>query len=178
MPGFSDAYRSDTEILSDIASWLRKAYANNILLTGIIYLHRIIDPSLEGSAMRNLRVFKQLCGGEAFASVVLVTTFWNHVDNIVGRVRESELINTEDLWGYMISMGSRVYRQDNSKTSARTIVALLIMMGHPVVLEIQQEMVVCGKTLDVTAAGSELEFQLTQQRREAEEQFKEIQGEL
>jgi hypothetical protein len=176
MPSFGDAYKSDTEILSEVADWLSITYANRILLTGIIYLHRIIDPTLEGSAMRNLRVFKQLCGSEAFTSVALVTTFWSHVDEIIGSEREKSLMQSEDFWG--LPMGSTVYRQDNGKISAKEIVDCLIMRRRPVVLDIQREIVDCGRTLGETAAGLELEILLAEERKKAEKQFKEIQGEL
>ena len=176
MPGFGDTHKSDTDILSEVADWLSIAYANRILLTGIIYLHRIIDPTLEGSAMRNLRVFKQLCGPEAFTSVALVITFWSHVDEIVGSEREKSLMGSGDFWG--LSMGSTSYRQDQGEASAREIVDRLIMRRRPVVLDIHREIVDCGRILDETAAGLELKILLTEQKKEAKKQFREIQGEL
>jgi predicted GTPase len=60
-PGFDDTYRSDTDILKEIANWLSTAYEENIKLAGIIYLHRIEDVRLGGAAMRNLRMFKAQC---------------------------------------------------------------------------------------------------------------------
>jgi len=38
-PGFDDTYRSDTEVLREIASWLTDSYAKNVKLNGIIYIH-------------------------------------------------------------------------------------------------------------------------------------------
>jgi hypothetical protein len=42
-PGFDNTYRSDTDILREIADWLAQAHQFRVRFTGIIYLHRIID---------------------------------------------------------------------------------------------------------------------------------------
>jgi hypothetical protein len=74
-PGFDDSRTSDSEILRALAAWLTETYSANIRLTGILYLHRILDIRLGGSAMRNLRMFRKLVGEQNLASVVLATTF-------------------------------------------------------------------------------------------------------
>ena len=61
-PGFDDTYRSDAEVLKDVAFWLAAAYTKHTQLAGILYLHRITEPKFQGSAKRNLRMFQQLCG--------------------------------------------------------------------------------------------------------------------
>lgn len=55
-PGFDDAHLSDTDVLREIATWLSNSYKDTAKLHGIIYLHRITDNKLGGSAMRNLHV--------------------------------------------------------------------------------------------------------------------------
>jgi hypothetical protein len=135
-------------------------------LIGIIYLQSIVEPRLNGSAIRNLRVFKQLCGSSAFSSVIFVTTFWSRVDEIIGSEREKTLVDREDLWGKMISMGSIVCRHDNGETSARDIMDRLIMARYPIVLNIQREMVNCGLSLQETVTGLEFDAILTEQNRE------------
>src|SRR5207249_2436104 len=94
-PGFDDTYKSDTEVLREIAGYLSVAYSNKVKLTGIIYLHRITDPRIQGSAMRNLRMFKKLCGSDSLGKVVLATTWWGKVDAEIGANREKELTDTE-----------------------------------------------------------------------------------
>lgn len=49
-----------------LADWLNRVYQNNVRLAGILYLHRIGDNRLGGTAMKNLRMFKKLCGDERF----------------------------------------------------------------------------------------------------------------
>jgi hypothetical protein len=180
-PGFDDTHKSDTDILMELTGWLNEAYEAKILLTGIIYLHRIMDPRLGGKALQNLKMFKSLCGDEALSKVVLATTFWGHVNTTVGMSRESELAKSE-FWGKMIKKGSKVLRQDNGKVSAKLIIEYLVKKRTAanigVALDIQKEMVDQGKTLDQTGAGQEMNAQLLAMRREYEEKILTLQADL
>ncbi|CAM1505055.1 Fc.00g106920.m01.CDS01 [Cosmosporella sp. VM-42] len=64
-PGFDDTTRSDTDVLKDIATWLTNSYQKDLKLSGIMYLHRITDHRMVGSAKKNLFMFKKLCGSGA-----------------------------------------------------------------------------------------------------------------
>lgn len=152
-PSFDDTYKDDPDILHEIANWLAVAYANNIKLTGIIYLHRIQDVRMGGAAMKNLHMFKKLCGDGALASVVLATTWWDGVTVAIGEERERELATGEAFWAGMIKKGSRLFRQDNGIQSARQIIDNLVNRRQPVILKIQEELVTEGKTLGQTEAG-------------------------
>lgn len=109
-PGFDDTNRSDNEVLSEIAAWLTTSYNNQIRLSGIIYLHRISDIRMQGSAKKNLFMFKKLCGQKALKNVILATTMWDRISEAEGEARENELTTTPDFWGWMVSQGSKVYR--------------------------------------------------------------------
>jgi hypothetical protein len=74
-PGFDDGYRTDGEVLKDIASCLQFTHEHNMKLTGIIYLHRITDPKITHSTMRNLTMFRKLCGNGSLKNVVPTTSF-------------------------------------------------------------------------------------------------------
>jgi hypothetical protein len=165
----------------ELTGWLNEAYEARILLTGIIYLHRIMDPRLGGKALQNLRMFKSLCGDEALSKVVLATTFWGHVNQIVGINRESELEKTE-FWGRMIKKGSKVLRQDNGSTSAKAIIEYLVNRRTPanvgVALDIQKEMVDQGKTLDQTGAGQEMNAQILAMKKEYEMKIANLRADL
>jgi len=65
LPGFDDTSRSDTDVLKDVAFFLSQTYKHTVRLAGIIYLHRITDMRMAGSSLRNLTMFKKLCGDEA-----------------------------------------------------------------------------------------------------------------
>jgi hypothetical protein len=65
---------------------------------------------MQGSAKKNLYMFKKLCGNNALKNVILVTTMWDKVSEAEGTARELELTSTPDFWGWMVSQGSKVYR--------------------------------------------------------------------
>lgn len=113
-PGFDDTSRSDNEVLCEIASWLTTSYTAKIRLSGIIYLHRISDQRMQGSAKKNLFMFKKLCGPNALKHVILATTMWDRVSEAEGKARENELTTTPDFWGWMVSQGSRVNQHAGS----------------------------------------------------------------
>lgn len=180
-PGFDDTHKSDTDILMELTGWLSEAYEANILLTGIIYLHRIMDPRLGGKALQNLKMFKSLCGDEALSKVVLATTFWSHVSPTVGMQREIELEQSE-FWGEMIKKGSKVLRQDTGKVSAKWIIEYLVKKRTPantgVALDIQKEMVDEGKKLEQTSAGQEMNAQILAMRKEYEDKIATLRADL
>lgn len=159
-PGFDDTHKSDTDVLRDIASWLGTTYSNGILLSGIIYLHRISDPRMSGGAMRNLHMFKELCGKDCFRSVLLATTFWNSIDGRQALQNENELKTTEEFWGEMISLGSSYTRHTGDKKSAWKILDFMIQHRHPFLATIQQEMVDGKLDLNQTKAGRQLNADL------------------
>lgn len=179
-PGFDDSTRSDTQVLSEIAAWLGDCYKNKILLHGILYLHRITDIRMQGSAKKNLLMFKQLCGQDALRKVILVTTMW---DKLLGREsegasREKELMDTPEFWGWMLAKGSSSHRHDNTEFSARNIVDLLARHNEPIATDLQKQLVDESRTLDQTSAGQHLEGELrlemekwARERRETEQQI-------
>ena len=61
-PGLNDIERNDADVLYDIVDWASATYRNEQLLSGIIYLHPINHTYMEGSAIKNLRMFQNLCG--------------------------------------------------------------------------------------------------------------------
>jgi hypothetical protein len=154
-PGFDDTHKGDADILCEIADWLDQAYTRQIKLTGIVYLHRIFDNRLAGSAMKNLRMFRKLCGDQGLGSVVLVTTQWSRVSLEEGEQRELELRSKPSMWKTLLEKGANIWRQDKDKASAFQILQFLIKRGRRTYLNIQEEMA-SGAKLEDTAAGSEV----------------------
>ncbi|KAF3921570.1 hypothetical protein AA313_de0203902 [Arthrobotrys entomopaga] len=177
-PGFDDTTRSDTDVLKEVAYFLSVSYSSKIKLSGIIYLHRISDLRMQGSALKNLRMFKKLCGENALPCTILATTMWERVDQETGASRERQLVETENFWGYMVSRGSKVFRHANDRDSALEIVDYIVGLHTKVVLDIQYQMVDQHKTLDQTGAGKELEAELIKQREKFAQQLKEVQEDL
>lgn len=177
-PGFDDTNRSDTTVLKEIATWLTDSYSHEIKLSGIIYLHRISDPRMPGSAKRNLLMFKKLCGPNALKNVILATTMWDRVAPQEGADRESELRSNEDFWGWMISKGSRVERHGNNRESAMRLIGTFVDQGSKITLELQHQMVNESKTLDQTDAGIELQSEIAKEREKFSEQLKEAREQM
>lgn len=77
---------------------------------------------MQGSAKKNLFMFKKLCGNDALKNVLLATTMWDRVGDVEGSARESELISTPDFWGWMVGRGSRVYRHTGEEGRFRRLI--------------------------------------------------------
>ncbi|KAL8381613.1 hypothetical protein RB595_005750 [Gaeumannomyces hyphopodioides] len=180
-PGFDDTHKSDVDVLRLLVNWLGETYKREVRLAGIVYLHRIADPRMSGSAMKNLRMFKKLCGNDALSRVVLATTMWGNVSEKEGARREEELRTNEDYWSGMIEEGSEMLRQDKGLVSATRIIEHICSRHRSsrrsVSLEIQREMA-SGKTLDETSAGLEVEAEMNRLRAKFEEEKKSLRAEF
>ena len=94
-----------------------RSYSADTKLGGLIYLHDISLPRIKGTALRNLEVFKKLCGDRALRSVVLGTTKWTELaSRSVGEDRLKELC--DKYWLEMIERGSFVHGFDDTQQSA------------------------------------------------------------
>ncbi|KAF4582672.1 hypothetical protein EYR40_002595 [Pleurotus pulmonarius] len=152
-PCFDDTTRSDTETLKLIANWLEKT--KHILLTGIIYVHRITDNRMSGSPLKNLHLFGSLCGEAASPNVILITTMWSDkVPEGIGKRRETELV--EKFWKPMLDLGSAHMRFMGSYESAWEIVRAVIARAEARPVLLQQELVDLHKVLRETQAGKPL----------------------
>jgi len=151
-PGFDDTHRSDADILSTIANWVQQANHERKHLSGIIYFHRIVDTRMEGSSMKNLRMFRELCGEKNFSNVILCTTMWDKVEEEEGRRREQELESKETFWGSLVSRGAQVmqHRGPDLTASARKIAESLIQKDT-IVLQLQEELDKNGSLSDTSA---------------------------
>ncbi|KAI6039635.1 P-loop containing nucleoside triphosphate hydrolase protein, partial [Pisolithus marmoratus] len=118
-PGFDDTSKSDLEILESISE-----YKKGTLLSNILYFHRISDNCMARAPLKNLGVFQKLCGAKAMSQVVLVTTMWDEVDEVVGNERLEELKN--NYWKLMIAQGSTTYCYLNTLESSSQLLSQLI----------------------------------------------------
>jgi len=176
-PGFDDTYEEDAEVLRRIAVWLASSYDDGMKLGGVIYLHEISQTRMLGTSRRNLDMFRQLCGEDALAKVILGTTKWGDIREGVGEERERQLSGT--YWKEMIDLGSRMERVEKSRESAWSIVNLIlnrveeempeggILHGaedgdHDNALQIQGELVDLQRLIPETEAGKELRYTLQQ----------------
>ncbi|KDQ53005.1 hypothetical protein JAAARDRAFT_137770, partial [Jaapia argillacea MUCL 33604] len=151
-PGFDDTHKSDTVILNLISDWLNKTYNNKILLSGILYFHRISDNRMAGTPLKNLDMFQKLCGKNALENVILTTTMWDEVDESTGSAREEEL--KSKYWSYMLAKKSRTSRFLNTPQSAWAVLDPILRSVHEErALLLQTEMGELRRTLPETSAG-------------------------
>ncbi|PCD20836.1 hypothetical protein QX201_004455 [Fusarium graminearum] len=160
--GFDDTNRQDSAVLRDISAWLSKSYTEKILLNGILYLHRISDPRMQGSGKLSISLLRKLCGKDAFKNIVLVTTMWELVETDIGDRREKELEETEEFWD-----------------SARNILSMFVpeepeVQPETVTLAIQKELADDNKTLDQTSAGQLLDGTWAKEKEALQRELEEV----
>ena len=144
-PGFNDDELNDTDILIEIAKYLK----TGIRLSGILYLHPISDGHMGGTGKRNLELLQNLVGPDNMGNVRLITTKW-HVSNAEGsKIRLDDLVS--DFWKGMITAGAKVDRYDGTAEDGKRIVGS-ILKTSPVTLLFQQE-IQEGCQLEQTSVG-------------------------
>jgi len=176
-PGFDDTDRSDVDILANIAKWVQRAGYERKHLSGIIYLHRISDIRMEGSSVKNLRMFRELCGEKNFSNVILCTTMWDKVGEEEGREREEELKSTRTFWGSLISRGAQVVQHQGDLTASTRKIAESLIPKGTIVLQLQQELDRNGNLSD-TSAGRVLTGEIEDMKKKHQEEMEELRKEI
>ncbi|TFK44966.1 P-loop containing nucleoside triphosphate hydrolase protein [Crucibulum laeve] len=125
-PSFSEE-GGQKSVEKKIGDWLKRVYGKKIMVSGIIYLHRITDKRLTEPPYSQYEMFRKLCGESFHGRVVLVTTMWSDVKPDVGSRREKEIIQN---WGQMLHGGSAVLRFNDTAESAWDIVQFLLQPMH------------------------------------------------
>jgi len=173
-PGFNDTDRKDTVILQEVATWLSASYSDKKLLSGIIYLHRITDNRMDGTAIRNLRMFQSLCGEKVLPNVVLTTTHWDIADQRLAVEREAELRNR--FWKGMTQRGAKIMRFDGSREAASRVVDPMLSLDR-VVLKIQTQ-IEGGMKLSDTDAGQTVSEELSKAQKRFEKEITDLRKDM
>ena len=134
------------------------SYHDGMNITGIVYLHDICLPRCTGTILKNLDMFKKLCGDDALRNVVLGTTKWSLINRReTGEKREQQL--RDSIWKEMINHGSVIRRVGRDRSSAMEILDHILQNKPIESLLIQKEVVdeqipipetTAGKTRDYT----------------------------
>jgi len=149
-------------------------YKSGSQLVGLIYMHRLTDRRFTGIAGRNFRIFRELCGETSLKNVVLVTNMWNEVSRYVGEAREKELAS--DFLKPALDKGAKMVRHHNTEQSAHDVLRHIIN-NHPVVLQIQRELVNEHKDITNTSAGAAINADLAEERKRHEAELKRVEEE-
>ena len=113
---------------------------------------------MEGTQLKNLRMFENLCGKE-FNGIVLTTTMWDEVSEELGAERESAL--KDEYWKSLIERGSSVKRFLSTQQSAfEILMPILEEVDRRSVLLLQNEMNDLQLQLKDTSAGKTLHIEL------------------
>ena len=116
---------------------------------------------MAGTPLKNLQDFQKLCGEDAMAQVVLVTTMWDEVEDDVGDERFKELKST--YWKGMISRGSETFKYLNNPRSAKELLRRIAdKSSERWHVLLQQEISEWKKELRETEAGQVLHSRLEQ----------------
>ena len=142
-------------------------------LGGVIYLHDMSQPRMLGTTRKNFEMFEVLCGSGAAKSIVLGMTKSEDLLPDVRKKREEQL--RSKFWSEMLKRGARMEHVDNTSESAWKILTLIVgfkISGdlnsmvpdpnptHPLILQIQNELVELEKILPSTTAGKKLRYTL------------------
>jgi DNA repair exonuclease SbcCD ATPase subunit len=134
-----------------------------------------------GSSLRNLKMFRDLCGDEPMKNVIFITTGWK-LCNDSGRSeiaiqKENQLATERLFWEPMLRRGAQMARFEDTKQSAVEIVMKLVPK-RPIVLQIQHELVDERKDLIDTTAGATVNAEIKRLEAKYRQQLVEIQEEM
>ncbi|KAF9533614.1 P-loop containing nucleoside triphosphate hydrolase protein [Crepidotus variabilis] len=118
-PGFDDAERSDYSTFETLSQTLISICKQGLLLSGLLYFHRISDVRMGGTPLTNIRFFHQLCSTE-LSRLVYVTTMWDLEDPEVAVKRETDLVAT--YWRPLVNTGCTTKRYLNNRESGVKII--------------------------------------------------------
>jgi len=152
-PGFNGTYRPDGETLQELAFWLISAFQRQIQISGIVYLHQITAPRLEGSSVRGLNAFKALCGEENYPGIVLATTRWDEVDDDEGKSRQEELCSKAYFWGDLKKGGCHITTLSVGRPSALKVIEHIVNQDRRLTLCLQRQMILENKPIHETDLG-------------------------
>jgi hypothetical protein len=169
-PGFDDTTRSDAKILEEINRCLTEYFMRNARVTGVIYVHAITEPRMRGSAMKNLRMFRQVVGDENMKHCCLVTTKWSRQGKDVSQTREDELRNGDTFWKPLLKRGAKIKRFDDSPKSAMDIIAPFTLCDK-FLMKLTKEYNLEGKQLDMTDAGREVSDDIEKAKKAHKEEI-------
>ncbi|KAH7075831.1 P-loop containing nucleoside triphosphate hydrolase protein [Paraphoma chrysanthemicola] len=178
-PGFDDTNRSDANILQEIAFWLVKSYELGVRLSGAIYLHRITDVRLGGSAVRGLNIFKAICGTNNFHGVTMATTFWDKVDDFDKASEDQrQLLETSSFWKDLVDGKCTMRPLTAGKSSAIELVTAIAHSNKRLVLNMQHQLVEEGLRIYQTDAGKVLQESWFQEKSDLHVKLAETRKEL
>ncbi|KZT74203.1 hypothetical protein DAEQUDRAFT_294098 [Daedalea quercina L-15889] len=175
-PGFDDTSKSDSDVLAIIATYLAQLRRKGVRIRGVVYLHRITDNRMGGTALRNFRMFEAICGDCGMNNAVIVLNMWDRAKSEVYEAREKELRESELFFKPAVTAGAYMMRHDGSAQSAEAILHYLVSKTSAY-LQIQTEMIDDMKAIHMTKAGLALLGDLTSKEFQHIEELRRVREE-
>lgn len=175
-PGFDDTYRNDAEILEEINSCLSDYFHKEAKVTGVLYVHAITEERMRGSAMKNLRMFRQVVGSNNMSHCCLVTTKWSKQSDTLSQSREAELQTNETFWKPLLDKGAHIMQFKDSTRSALNIIRPFTKCPS-FFMKLTEEYNIEGKKLNKTDAGKVVFDDLEQAQKEHQEEIEALKEE-
>lgn len=162
-PGFGDPEREDEDVLEHIAKYLAENHEKGLLLDGLILLHPANAIMLRTAEKDLTEIVQRILGKDIYDRVAIASTMWDTIPSHA----QARAVHQEDrrkqpggVWHSMCSQGAVVFRHDNTKPSADTIIRFLTSRPQrPFPLLMQEELVSRNGHLASTSAGQELHRQ-------------------
>ncbi|KAK3387158.1 hypothetical protein B0H63DRAFT_541355 [Podospora didyma] len=178
-PGFDDTNLTNAEVLERIVVELGIQYKTKTKFADILYLKDITEYKMKGPDVKNLQMFRALCGTDGLEGVTLVTTKWNTMkeDNMaVAERREKEMLSEH--FDTMMELGATYARDYGTAGSARRIIRDVLQKRKESHLPFQWEIMDQGKTLEEIDAGCILMKELHDERAKHRKELQELQESL
>ncbi|RSL67666.1 hypothetical protein CEP53_002878 [Fusarium sp. AF-6] len=192
-PGFNDTNRPDIDTLRILATYLSASYVNGVRIHGIVLLHPISDNRMAGSALRNIRMIKAVCGFSSYENLAIATTMWpEETSNVEAKSledRENDMMTNDRYFGDLVAKGATVFRhgQTDCRNPSKRLASAQDVTNHlvarlerraPEVLRLQREMVDEKKSLGETAAGKAVAEDLEKARTACKKELIELEASI
>lgn len=171
VPSFNSESLSESEVLRELTIWL----SNGPMLSGILYLHPIHQTKITMGVKRCSDLTSLICGPDA--NLHVATTFWDHLNDKVGKGREGELKRL-GLWKNMVSGKRPTFRHHNTRESARQILDTILRTNSTHALRLQRELIDASMVLSETTAGKYIAERLEIERQRCDEGIQAMRDEL
>jgi len=175
-PGFNDTTRTDADILMEISVFLGKSHKQKKQIAGVVYLHDITNIRMRGTAVRNIKMFKEAVGDYAADNVVIVTTKWPLVEKNTGDERHEQLGRGADFFLPLLDHGATMVKND--EVPADEIFAAVVAKPLTVPLQLPYELVDKKKKVIKTSVGDILSRDLKRALTDAKSRYKQQEKDL
>jgi DNA repair exonuclease SbcCD ATPase subunit len=165
---------TDGEVLCLISKWLNDTYQHGMLLTGIILLQPVDGIRAYGSEVGRTRLFRQICGQDAFGNVLIGTTMWSKLkDRNDSLKRVEQRKKSGDFWANLVSKGARLEEHQDTTESAHRIIRMLMDKSKKP-LQLQEELARAGGRVSGTSTAKQLYEDISMVSSEKQEKLDKI----